>query len=185
LHAHQHRRCDAHLPAGLIRLGAGGNVKEENQMKQYLLSIYQPDGPPPPPSVALERVMQDVDTLIEEAKAGGVWVFSGGLHSPGTTTVVRLREGQVLTTDGLYVEGKEHIGGFLIVKGPDLDAALEWGRKLAQATARRRGPASGSRRSAAAVGISAAARASCRAAAAAPAPPIAHQSGQHGRSRVR
>jgi hypothetical protein len=159
-------------------------VKEGNQMKQYLLSIYQPDGPPLP-SVALERVMQDVDTLIEETEAGGVWVFNGGLHSPGTTTVVRLREGQVLMTGGLYVEGKEHIGGFLIVKGPDLDAALEWGRKLAQATARRRGPASGSRRSAAAVGISAAARASCRAAAAAPAPPIAHQSGQHGRSRVR
>ena len=123
--------------------------------------------------------------VIEETKVGGVWVFNGGLHSPGTTTVVRLREGQVLMTDGLYVEGKEHIGGFLIVKGPDLDAALEWGRKLAQATARRRGPACGSRRSAAAVGISAAARASCRAAAAAPAPPIAHQSGQHGRSRVR
>ena len=101
-------------------------------MKRYLLSIYQPDGPPPP-SVGLERVMQDVDTLIEEAKAGGAWVFNGGLHSPSTATVVRLGEGEVLMTDGPYVEGKEHIGGFLIVKGPDLDAALEWGRKLARA----------------------------------------------------
>jgi hypothetical protein len=29
---------------------------------------------------------------------------------------------------------KEHIGGFTIIKASDLDAALEWGRKLARAT---------------------------------------------------
>ena len=40
----------------------------------------------------------------------------------------------MLTTDGPFTEGKEHIGGFPIVKAPDLDAALEWGRKLARAT---------------------------------------------------
>jgi hypothetical protein len=39
--------------------------------------------------------------------------------------------GDTLITDGPYAEGKEHIGGFLIVKAPDLDAALAWGRKLA------------------------------------------------------
>ena len=33
-------------------------------------------------------------------------------------------------TDGPYAEGKEHIGGFMVVKAPDLDVALEWGRKL-------------------------------------------------------
>ena len=37
-------------------------------------------------------------------------------------------------TDGPFAEGKEHIGGFCIIKAPDLDAALEWGRKLARAT---------------------------------------------------
>ena len=36
-------------------------------------------------------------------------------------------------TDGPYLEGKEHIGGFLVVDAPDLDAALEWGRKTARA----------------------------------------------------
>ena len=36
--------------------------------------------------------------------------------------------------DGPFVEGKEHVGGFTIVKAPDLDAALEWGRKAALAT---------------------------------------------------
>jgi hypothetical protein len=101
-------------------------------MKQYLLSIYQPDVPPPPDVMArMDQIMADVDALVEDAKAAGAWVFNGALHSPSTATVVRLEHGDVLTTDGPYAEGKEHIGGFVIVKAADLDAALAWGRKLA------------------------------------------------------
>jgi hypothetical protein len=101
-------------------------------MKQYLLSIYQPDGDAPPPEI-LEKVMRDVNALVEETKAAGVWVFNGGLHPPSTATVVRYQRGEVLITDGPFAEGKEHIGGFLIIKAPDLDAALEWAGKAARA----------------------------------------------------
>jgi hypothetical protein len=101
-------------------------------MKQYLLSIYQPDGPPPPPEV-LGPIMRDVGVVVESMKAEGVWVFNGGLHPPDTATVLRLNGGDLLTTDGPYTEGKEHIGGFVVIKAPDLDAALAWGRKLARA----------------------------------------------------
>jgi hypothetical protein len=101
-------------------------------MKQYLLSIYQPDSEPPPPEI-LEKVMRDVNALVQETKAAGVWVFNGGLHPPGTATVVRVKRGDALITDGPYIESKEHIGGFVIIKVPDLDSALEWARKLAQA----------------------------------------------------
>jgi hypothetical protein len=102
-------------------------------MKQYLLSVYQPDGDPPAPEV-LEPIMRDLDALNRQLKAAGAWVFAGGLHSPSTATVVRLKDGDVLTTDGPFAEAKEHIGGFTIIKAPDLDAALEWGRKLTRAT---------------------------------------------------
>jgi hypothetical protein len=102
-------------------------------MKQYLLSVYQPDGPAPAPEV-LGAIMQRVHAVREEMKAAGAWVFAGGLHEPSTATVVRVQDGEVLTVDGPFVEGKEHIGGFSIVRAPDLDAALEWGRKLAKAT---------------------------------------------------
>jgi hypothetical protein len=102
-------------------------------MKQYLLSVYQPDGDPPPPEV-LEPIMRDVDALDREMRAAGVWVFAGGLHAPSTATVVRVRGDEVLMTDGPFAEGKEHVGGFTIIKAPDLDAALAWGRKLARAT---------------------------------------------------
>jgi hypothetical protein len=111
----------------------GPDVKEEHQMKQYLLSVIQPDGDPPLPEV-LDKIMRDVDALNQEMKAAGAWVFAGGLHPPSTATVVRLRNGDVLTTDGPFAEGKEHVGGFSIIKAPDLDAALEWGRKLTWAT---------------------------------------------------
>jgi hypothetical protein len=102
-------------------------------MKMYLLSIYQPDGGPPPPEF-LEKVMRNVDLWRQELQAAGAWVFSGGLHPPSTATVVRLKDGQMVTTDGPYVEGKEHIGGFTIVRAEDLDAALEWARQGARAT---------------------------------------------------
>ena len=101
-------------------------------MKQYLYSIYQPDGPMPPPEF-LEQVMRDVDALIQETKQAGVWVFNGALHAPSTATVLRLQSDDVLITDGPFTEGKEHIGGFLVLKVPDLDAALAWGRKVARA----------------------------------------------------
>jgi hypothetical protein len=101
-------------------------------MKTYLLSIYQPDGPPPPPE-ALAPVMRDIDALIADARAANVWVFNGGLHSPDAATVVRQDRGELLVTDGPFTEGKEHVGGFLVVRVEDLDAALSWAGRLARA----------------------------------------------------
>ena len=102
-------------------------------MKQYLLSIYQPDGAPPP-TVDLERIMRDVDAVRAEMQAAGAWVFAGGLHDATGATTLRHVDGKIVVTDGPFVEGKEHLGGFTVVKAADLDAALEWGRKLARAT---------------------------------------------------
>jgi hypothetical protein len=102
-------------------------------MKMYLLSVYQPEGEAPPELLA--RVMRDIDVMNQELKASGSWVFAGGLHPPGTATVVRATEGgEVLLTDGPFAEGKEFLGGFTIIKASDLDAALAWGRRLARAT---------------------------------------------------
>jgi hypothetical protein len=102
-------------------------------MKQYVLSVYQPDGAPPA-DVDLDRITRDVGAVQEELKAAGAWVFSGGLTPASSATVVRARDGDVLMTDGPYAEGKEHIGGFTIVAAPDLDAALKWATKYAEAT---------------------------------------------------
>ncbi|GAC1625372.1 MAG: YciI family protein [Chloroflexota bacterium] len=102
-------------------------------MKQYLLSVITPEGDPPPPEF-LEPITRNVDAFDRELKAAGAWVFSAGLNHPSTATVVRVQDGEVLTTDGPFAEGKEYVGGFSIINAPDLDSALEWGRKLTRAT---------------------------------------------------
>jgi hypothetical protein len=110
------------------------SFRERDQpMTHYLLTIYQPDGGTPPPEF-LAKVGRDLHTLNQEIKAAGAWVFSRGLHAPSTATVVRQRGREVLTTDGPYVEGKEHVGGFWIVNARDLDQALAGARKAARAT---------------------------------------------------
>lgn len=102
-------------------------------MKEYLLSIYQPDGDPPAPEV-LDPIMTELAKVNEQLQAAGAWVFAVGLHPPDTATVVRPRDDGFLVTDGPYAEGKEHVGGFTIIRAPDLDAALEWGRKVSAAS---------------------------------------------------
>ncbi|MFZ0217093.1 MAG: YciI family protein [Candidatus Dormiibacterota bacterium] len=102
-------------------------------MPQYLLTIHQPDGPPPPG--VLEAVLPKLEVWNRELRAADAWVFSGGLQPASVATVVRVRDGDELMTDGPYVEGKEHVGGFVVVRAPDLGAAIQWGRKLARALA--------------------------------------------------
>ena len=102
-------------------------------MKKYLLSVYQPDGDPPPPEV-LAKIMNDLNELRRELEAAGAWVFAAGLSPPSEAKVVRVKNGKAFMTDGPFIESKEHIGGFTVIQAQDLDAALEWGRKAATAT---------------------------------------------------
>ncbi len=103
-------------------------------MTRYLLTIVQPGGDTLPEPDVLDRIMRDVHAVDAEMRAAGVWVFAGGLHAPSTATVVRAVGDDVLITDGPFAEGKEHMGGVAVVEAPDLDAALDWGRKLSAAS---------------------------------------------------
>jgi hypothetical protein len=103
----------------------------ERTMPQYLLSIYQPDGPPPPPET-LGPIMAELGRLNDEMRSAGAWVFAAGLHAPDTATVIRDRDGDAVLTDGPFTEGKEHLGGFTVIRADDLDAALAWGARMAR-----------------------------------------------------
>ena len=92
-------------------------------MTQYLLSVYMGDDQLPPED-EMQQAYKDVDAFNAELKAEGAWVFAGGLHPADTATVVRVRDGDVLTTDGPFAETKEQLGGFWIVEAADLDAAM-------------------------------------------------------------
>jgi len=98
-------------------------------MKQYMLTVHDVEGSPVPAPEVLQKMYADVEAVNAELQSAGVWVFAGGLHPPTTATVVKVQDGDVLTTDGPFAEGKEHVGGFWIIKVPDLDAALAWAAK--------------------------------------------------------
>jgi hypothetical protein len=106
-------------------------------MSQYLLSTYAVEGEvpgAPRTPEEMQRFMERVAALEAEMEASGTFVFGGALHSPDAATVVRLSDGDPVMTDGPYVESKEHIAGFYIINADDLDAALEWARKVVDAT---------------------------------------------------
>src|SRR5436309_12685611 len=81
----------------------------------------------------MQHSWQEIQALEAEMKSSGAWVFSARLHEADTATVVRVSNGEVVTTDGPFVESKEHLGGFYIIEAEDLDAALAWGSKVTAA----------------------------------------------------
>jgi hypothetical protein len=104
-------------------------------MPHYLLSVHTVEGEPRP-SMTDEEMQQSwekIQTLNEELKSAGAWVFAGALHGPETATVVRMSKGEVLTTDGPFAEAKEHLGGFYAIEADDLDTALAWASKTTAA----------------------------------------------------
>jgi hypothetical protein len=100
-------------------------------MTQYLLSVHSVAGEVRDPMTPeqMQQTMQQINALEDEMKSAGAWVFSGRLSEPDTATVVRMSGADVMTTDGPFVEAKEHLGGFYIVEAEDLDAALGWASK--------------------------------------------------------
>jgi hypothetical protein len=103
-------------------------------MKQYLMSVcLVHDGTPPPTPEEMQPVYDRVGAFNAEVRAAGRWVFAGGLHPPGTATVVRAEGDETLITDGPFAEGKEYIGGFWVIRAEDLDDALAWAARGSQA----------------------------------------------------
>jgi hypothetical protein len=105
---------------------------------KYLLSVHSVDGEAGDPMSEheLRQFMGRVGVLEQEMKSAGAWLFGGALHEAETATVVRVTNGDVLTTDGPFAEAKEHLGGFYIIEADDLDAALAWASKTSAAVAK-------------------------------------------------
>jgi hypothetical protein len=101
-------------------------------MAQYLLSVHPVDdeGREAMTEAQMQESWQRISRLEDEMKSTGTFLFSGRLHEPHTATVVRMEDGKLVTTDGPFVESKEHLGGFYIIEAADLDAALNWGSKV-------------------------------------------------------
>jgi hypothetical protein len=92
---------------------------------KYLCLVYPPEGFAVTPPVtrqflALRGAMRDA----------GVFVDAGQLQPVGSTTTIRVRDGETVMTDGPFAEMKEHVGGYVLLDCPDLDEALRWASRL-------------------------------------------------------
>jgi hypothetical protein len=98
-------------------------------MPQYLVSGYLPDNFDP--STVSEATVEEIHALNREMIAAGVRKFAGGL---GPARTLRAQpNGELLLTDGPYLETKEHVGGFWILETASLDEVVAWARKGAKA----------------------------------------------------
>jgi hypothetical protein len=99
------------------------------------LSVHSVEGEVREPMTdeEMRQSWKQVGILEQELKSAGAWIFSGRLHEPATATVVRMADGEVVTTDGPFVESKEHLGGFYVIQAEDLDAALAWASRVTDA----------------------------------------------------
>ena len=99
-------------------------------MPQYLFAGYLPDDFDP--SKQDEAMVEKIHALNREMIAAGVRKFACGL---GKAMSLRAQpNGEVLLTDGPYLETKEFVGGLLILETANLDEALTWARKSVKAT---------------------------------------------------
>ncbi len=97
-------------------------------MPQYLVAIQHPENYDP--SLEGEAMIRDIGALNKEMDAAGARFFAGGLEPAAKAKSLRKRPGgEVVITDGPYLEAKEHVGGFWILEAADMDEALAWGRK--------------------------------------------------------
>lgn len=105
-------------------------------MPQYMLSVHMVEGQERPPMTQNEMDLQmtKIGELEADMRASNTWQFSARLHGPDAATVVRKVDGRRVTSDGPFVESKEHLGGFYVIEAADLDEALDWAERTVDAT---------------------------------------------------
>jgi hypothetical protein len=76
----------------------------------------------------VEAEMAEYMAFQEDAAAA---ILGGEQLYPTTdTTTVRVRNGEVLASDGPFAETKEQMGGFYLVDAKDLDEAIDLASKI-------------------------------------------------------
>jgi hypothetical protein len=93
---------------------------------RYVILIYENESNPQPDEAEMGRWFG----VTEEMQKAGVMVAGEALHPTSSATTVREKGGRYITTDGPFAETKEQLGGFYLIDVPDLDAALEWAKKM-------------------------------------------------------
>ena len=98
---------------------------------KYMLLLYQaPDAGPAEGSPEAAEEFGRWFAVTDEMAQAGVLVAGAPLQATTTATTLRVRNEEVLLTDGPFAETKEILGGYYLIDVPDLDAAAEWAAKM-------------------------------------------------------
>ncbi len=95
----------------------------------FVATDTEPDSAPEAPG--------EIETWFDEANGRGKWVLGERLRPVSDATLVRVRSGELLVTDGPFTESNEWIAGFDILECDDLDEAIEIASKHPMARAGR------------------------------------------------
>jgi hypothetical protein len=115
-------------PAGVAPfVGVEYGCRVEEAFVKYMLLICGDES-------AAEHAEDGCEGWSEEMQARGVLVGGGGLRPPTEATTVRVRQEQVVLSDGPFAETKEQVGGFCLIECADLDEAIEVTSKHPAAT---------------------------------------------------
>ena len=98
---------------------------------KYLLTIYGDESGwnDVTPEQSAE-IMAAYEKFGRDATEAGVMRGGEGLQPSGTATVVRVRDGETVTSDGPFAETREQLGGYYLLDCRDLDDALGWAARI-------------------------------------------------------
>ena len=97
---------------------------------RYLALIYTPESTATPSDGEVQQMMAEYGDFTEMIRQRGAFLGGEALQSSSNATTVRLRDGQLSTTDGPFAETKEQLGGYYLLECKDLDEAIDLAGKI-------------------------------------------------------
>ena len=89
---------------------------------RYMLLVYTDERLLP--EFMTPRVYEQFEALGRELRSSGRLRLTGGLAATSSATTVRVRDGQVLVTDGPFAETREQLGGFTLAEFGSIEDAI-------------------------------------------------------------
>jgi hypothetical protein len=93
-------------------------------MPQYVLMLLEDESWEKRSEDERKRAYAAINRWVDDVRNKGVMKGGEELQSKRTATTVRRQNGTMIVTEGPFIESKEHVGGFMMIEVPDLDAAI-------------------------------------------------------------
>jgi hypothetical protein len=93
-------------------------------MPQYVLMLLEEESWEKQSKEEMKRAYAAIGAWVDDLRNKGIMKGGEELQPMRTATTVRRKNGAMSVTEGPFIESKEHVGGFMMIEVPDLDAAI-------------------------------------------------------------